>query len=100
MGYTDDKLPLFQQVPVRYGDINRMAAHITRENSENIVNTVPFISCYVTDLNMAPERRIDQTHVDKVQVREKKYDDNTGEYLNEIGNTYTVERYMQFHTTL
>lgn len=94
MGYTDDKLPLFQQVPVRYGDINRMAAHITRENSENIVNTVPFISCYVTDLNMAPERRIDQTHVDKVQVREKKYDDNTGEYLNEIGNTYTIERHM------
>lgn len=94
MGYTDDKLPLFQQVPVRYGDINRMAAHITRENSENIVNTVPFISCYVTDLNMAPERRVDQTHVDKVQVREKKYDDNTGEYLNEVGNTYTIERHM------
>ena len=94
MGYTDDRLPLFQQVPVRYGDINRMAAHITRENSENIVNTVPFISCYVTDLNMAPERRMDQTHVDKVQVREKKYDENTGSYLNEVGNTYTIERHM------
>lgn len=94
MGYTDDRLPLFQQVPVRYGDINRMAAHITRENSENIVNTVPFISCYVTDLNMAPERRMDQTHVDKVQVREKKYDENSGTYLNEIGNTYTIERHM------
>lgn len=94
MGYTDDRLPLFQQVPVRYGDINRMAAHITRENSENIVNTVPFISCYVTDLNMAPERRMDQTHVDKVQVREKKYDENSGTYLNEVGNTYTIERHM------
>ena len=47
MGKNDQDLSVFQQVPVRYGDINRMAAHITRENSENIINTVPFISCYV-----------------------------------------------------
>ena len=50
MGINDDKLPIYQLTPVRYGDINRMAAHITRENSENIVNTVPFISCYVPNL--------------------------------------------------
>jgi hypothetical protein len=94
MGVSDDKLPIFQQVPVRYGDISRMAAHIQRENSENITNTVPFISCYVTDLNMAPQRRADQQHVDKVQVFEKKVNPNTGKYENEVGNTYTVERHM------
>jgi len=49
MGLDDNKLPIYQQVPVRYGDINRMAAHITRENSENVVNSVPFIACSVTD---------------------------------------------------
>lgn len=94
MGLDEEKLPIYQTVPVRYGDINRMAAHITRENSENIMNTVPFISCYVTNLNMAPERRTDQQHVDKVQVFEKKYDDVTGEYKNEIGNRYTIERHQ------
>ena len=78
-------LPVFHKVPVRYGDINRMAAHITRENSENIMNTVPFISCYVTNLNLIPERRTYQDHVDKVQVYEKKYDQTTGEYKNEKG---------------
>jgi hypothetical protein len=93
MGKNDNDLPIYQQVPVRYGDINRMAAHITRENSENIINTVPFISCYVTSLDMFPERRTYQDHVDKVQVNEKKYDETTGKYVNELGNQYTIERY-------
>lgn len=94
MGVNDNKQPIYQTVPVRYGDTNRMAAHITRENSENIINTVPFISCYVTGLDMAPERRVHQQHVDKVQVFEKKVDPTTGEYLDEMGNTYTIERHM------
>lgn len=93
MGKNDTGLPVYHEVPVRYGDINRMAAHITRENSENIVNTVPFISCYVTDLNLFPERRTYQQHVEKVQVSEKKYNEETGEYINEVGNKYTIERY-------
>jgi len=93
MGKDDTGLPVMQLVPVRYGDINRMAAHITRENSENIVNTVPFISCYVTNLAMAPELRTSPGHIDKVQVIEKKYNDTTGEYSNEPGNRYTIERH-------
>ena len=93
MGKNEDGLPIYQQVPVRYGDINRMAAHITRENSENVVNSVPFISCYVVSLDMQPDRRTYQDHVDKVQVFEKKYDDETGEYTNELGNRYTIERH-------
>ena len=79
MGESDEKLPVMQKVPVRYGDINRMAAHITRENSENIVNTVPFISCYINTLNLAPERRTYQQSVDSVQVFEKATDESTGE---------------------
>jgi len=54
---------------------------------------VPFISCYVTSLDMLSERRTYQDHVDKVQVNEKKYDQTTGEYTNELGNQYTIERH-------
>ena len=97
---------VYQTAPVRYGDVSRMAAHIVRENSENIMNTVPFISCYVTNLNLVPERRTYQDHVDKVQVYEKKYDQTKGEYVNERGNSYTVERHapvpyiMQMNTDI
>lgn len=94
MGKDNSGMPIYQQVPVRYGDINRMAAHITRENSENIVNTVPFISCYVTALNMSPERRQHQGHVEKVQVWEKQYDEVSGEYRDEVGARYEVQRHM------
>lgn len=83
------------QVPVRYGDINRMAAHILKNQSENMINTVPFISCYVTDMTISSERRMNPTHVDKVKVYEKKFDPVAGEYIEgEVGNTYTIERYM------
>lgn len=83
------------QVPVRYGDINRMAGHILKNQSENMINTVPFISCYVTDLTVSSERRQNPTHIDKVRVYEKKFDNTTGQYLDDqIGNTYTIERYM------
>ncbi len=94
MGYNDDKLPIFHSVPVRYGDINRMAAHIQRENSENMTNTVPFISCYVNNMDMAPERRQYQGNIEKVQVFEKKYDPTEQKYKNEIGNRYTIERHQ------
>lgn len=93
MGKDNVGLPVYQVVPVRYGDINRMAAHITRENSENVVNSVPFISCYVTNLSMMPERRTYQQHVDKVQVTEKKVDLESGDYINEPGSRYTIERH-------
>ena len=83
------------QVPVRYGDINRMAAHIMKNQSENAINTVPFISCYVTDLTISAERRLNPTHIDKTRVYEKKFDPDSGQYVDgEIGNTYTVEKYM------
>ena len=83
------------QVPVRYGDINRMAAHIIKNQSENAINTVPFISCYVTDMQQSADRRHNPTHIDKVQVYEKKFNPETGEYVEgEVGNTYTIERYM------
>lgn len=83
------------QVPVRYGDINRMAAHIMKNQSENMMNTVPFISCYITDMTVSSERRMNPTHVDRQQVYEKKFDTTTNQYIEgEVGNTYTIERYM------
>ena len=85
----------FIQVPVRYGDINRMAAHIMKNQSENMINTVPFISCYITDMTISAERRMNPTHVSKVQVYEKKFDNAAGQYIDDqVGNTYTIERYM------
>lgn len=94
MGTNHDGTKIYQTVPVRYGDVSRMAAHIVKDNSENVVNATPFISCYVSDMSIAPERRTHSQYTDKVQVYEKKVDEDTGSYINEVGNTYQITRYQ------
>ena len=84
----------FYRVPCVYGDPSRMAAHILRNNSENTTLPVPFIAIYDADLEMAPDRRQNPTHVDKRQVIEREFDRNTNEYSEQDGYRYTVERYM------
>ena len=64
---------VYQTVPVRYGDVSRMAAHIVRENSENMLQTTPFISCHVTGLEPAPNMRTFPQFEETVPVYEKKY---------------------------
>jgi hypothetical protein len=45
-------------------------------------------------MSIAPERRTHAQHSDKVQVFEKKYDNNTNAYLDELGDTYQITRYQ------
>tara|TARA_B100000902_G_scaffold400047_1_gene475163 strand:+ start:3224 stop:4570 length:1347 start_codon:yes stop_codon:yes gene_type:complete len=94
MGTNSDGTKIYQTVPVRYGDVSRMAAHIVKDNSENVVNATPFVSCYVSDMSIAPERRTHAQYNDKVQVYEKKFDLSTNEYKNEVGDTYQITRYQ------
>ncbi len=90
--YKDAKGNLVQ-VPVRYGDMNRQVANILRKNSENVVNSAPFIACYIKDLQFDRERMQDPSFIDKVNVRERAKD-GSGNYLNTQGANYTVERMM------
>jgi hypothetical protein len=82
------------RVPVRYADMSRMVAHLQRHNSENVMSSAPFMSVYVANLQLARDRLQEPRLVDKVQVQERKYDEVNDSYLHEIGNTYTVERFM------
>jgi len=83
----------FHQVPVKYGDSSRMAAHIVKQNSENKINSVPMISCYIAELLPNAERRLQPTFRNRVNVFEKAFDSETGTYEDRIGETYTLERY-------
>lgn len=95
VGVNDDSTSIFQTVPVRYGDVSRLAAHVIKNNSENVVNTTPFISCYVNDMTIAPDRRTHAQFEDKVQAFEKALDPATGQYVDgEIGSTYQLTRYQ------
>jgi len=89
--YGDGRLV---QIPVVYGDPDRQAAAIMRQNSENKVNSTPRMAIYITGLSMDPSRLADSTFIGKVHVREREYDEATGAYTGAQGGNYTVERLM------
>ncbi len=91
--YKDAKGKLIQ-IPVRYGDMNRQVAQVLNKNSENIVQSAPFIACYIKNLEFDRDRLQDPTYVSKVNIRERAFDEDGQEYLNTQGANYTVERLM------
>jgi len=83
-----------KDVPVMYGDLTRQVASIIRENSENKLPSAPRISVYITGLELDKSRLLDSTFVKKSNIRERAYNEDTGEYENYQGKNYTVERLM------
>jgi hypothetical protein len=92
--YADGTL---HQIPVMYGDPDRQAAVIMRQNSENAVQSVPRIAVHITDLQLARDRLGDSSYVGKLHIREREID-NTDPlnpfYTGGQGKNYTVERLM------
>ena len=84
----------YYRVPCVYGDPDRMVGHIKRLNSENTTLPVPFLAINDSDVELAPERRQQPTHVDRRQVFEREFDTDTNQYSEKDGYRYTVERYM------
>lgn len=82
------------RVPVVYGDPDRQVATIMKQNSENIISTVPKIAVYITGLDLDQTRLADATHVGKLHIRERDIDLASGEYTQGQGRNYTVERLM------
>lgn len=93
-GFDEQSNPIYSTVPARYGDMSRQVGHILKENSENTLNTVPFISCYVNNLEMNPELRRYPQFEETLQVIEKKFDEAAHDYTDEPGQSYDVTRYQ------
>jgi hypothetical protein len=81
-------------VPVTYGDPTRQVANIIRNNSENALQYAPRIACYVRELNYDRDRMQNPYHIEKQHLRERDYNESTGEYTNQLGAGYTVEKVM------
>jgi len=63
------------RVPVRYGDASRQGLTILQDNSENKMISTPQISVYINSLSYQQERMQDPYFVDKVNIRQRTYDD-------------------------
>lgn len=85
---------VYQRVPVFYGDASRQASQILRQNSENTIKAVPAMAVHINQLTYDRERVQEPNFVSKMNIRTRAYDEATGEYTNQQGGTYTVERLM------
>lgn len=90
----DGTTDYYIKVPARYGDVSRMAATILKGNSENLVNSAPFISCYIQSLQPDRARVQEPFFTDAVKVNERKFDEELQQYTDEEGNKYNVGRLM------
>ena len=88
------------RVPVKYGDTSRQAASIIANNSENMMASVPMISCYISNLRYDRERVQDPSFVSNMSIRQRAYDPVTDTYSTTQGNAFTVERLMPVPHTI
>lgn len=93
-GKDNDDNVVYRRVPVKYATNDKMTASILRNNSENTMLNVPAMSVYITGLDYQRERMQDPSFVDRMNIRQKRYDTETQSYTNAPGNSFTVERHM------
>ena len=99
-GKGKDGIEKFIKVPCRYADMQRMVGHILKNNSENVINSCPFITSHILTLQPDRSRTLDPLYIDKQQISERAFDEETQKYTNKIGNRYSVERIMPTPYTL
>jgi len=92
-GRGKDNAIQLRAVPVVYGDPTRQVASIIRNNSENALQYTPKIACYIRELNYDRERMQNPYHIEKQHLRERGIDAD-GNYTDELGAGYTVEKVM------
>jgi hypothetical protein len=93
-GEDENDNTVYRRVPVKYATGDKMTASILKNNSENTMLNVPVISVYVTGLEYQRDRMQDPSFVDKMNIRQKRYDNVTESYSTDPGNAFTVERHM------
>lgn len=88
------------KVPCMYGDPSMQVASILTQNTENVMQSVPRMAIYVSNLKISRERTQEPTFIRKQSVRTRVFDQESQTYLPQPGNAYTVQKLMPIPLTL
>lgn len=88
------------RVPIMYGDSSRQASTIIANNSASNLPAAPMITYYISGLEYNQKWTQDPTFVEKLQVRQRALNPETGQYETVQGQAFTVERLMPVPYTL
>ncbi len=90
---TEGERDLYR-VPCRYGDASRQAQTILQNNSASSMPSTPMMTFYIAGLDYDRPRIQNPTFVQTTNVRQRTYCEETGQWTNQQGNAFTVERLM------
>jgi len=82
------------RVPIQYGDSSRMAQTQIANNSPSSLPSAPLITYNIIGLEYDQGRTQDPTFVDKVSMRQRTFNQDSGQYETTQGQAFTVERMM------
>jgi len=88
------------RVPIMYGDQSRQASTVIANNSASNIPSAPLITYYISGLEYDQKRTQDPTYIDRINVRQRTYNNETGQYETTQGQAFTVERLMPVPYTL
>jgi hypothetical protein len=91
---------ILHRVPIIYGDGSRQAQTIIDKNSASNMPSAPQIVYYISGLEYDQTRTQDPTYIENLTVRQRTFNQETGEYETTQGNAFTVERMMPVPYTL
>lgn len=83
-----------------YGDSSRQVASIIANNSAANLPSAPLITYYINGIEYDQRRTQDPYFIDKMYVRQRTYNVDTGEFETTQGNAFNVERVMPVPYTL
>ena len=88
------------RVPVMYGDQSRLVSTVIANNSASNLPAAPIITYYIAGLEYDQRRTQEPFFVEKVNVRQRAYNNETQAYEDTQGQAFTVERLMPVPYTL
>lgn len=88
------------RIPVMYGNGSRMVSTILADNSASSLPSAPLITYYISGLEYDQRRTQEPFFIDKMQVRQRKYNTDTRTYETTQGQAFTIERPMPVPYTL
>jgi hypothetical protein len=88
------------RVPIMYGDQSRIASTVIANNSASNLPSAPLITYYISGLEYDQRRTQEPTFIDRINVRQRAYNEDTQSYETTQGQAFTVERLMPVPYTL
>ena len=88
------------RVPIMYGDQSRLVSTVIANNSASNLPSAPLFTYWINGLEYDQKRMQEPTFIDKINVRQRAYNQETQTYDQTQGQAFTVERLMPVPYTL